>query len=132
MVIFYELGRIIRQWIYNATCQGICTATIVLCALGIELLAEFITGVGIHCVKIALGIYTSHVVHRYCCRCFDTGVDGGCIECYTAPTTDAKDADTFCIHVITGRKVIDCCTEILCIDIRRSYITGFSTAFSCV
>ena len=60
----------------------------------------------------------------------DTGVGGRRVEGHSAPAADADNADTVRIDRILNRKKVDGGTKIFRIDIGRSHIPGFTTAFS--
>ena len=71
----------------------------------------------------------SYIVERY--RCLDTCVVGSRVDGKSAPATNTYYADTFSIHVRTCRKVIHRSREVFSIDVRRSYVAGLATAFTC-
>ena len=130
VVIFHELRGVIGQWVDYAAGKGITAVAIVFRTLRVQLLAQFVTLLGSHAVKIAFRSCAAYVVHRRGHGSFDARVDGCGIDGKSAPAANPDKPDTFRIHVGECAKVIHCCTEIFRIDVGRCHIARFAAAFT--
>ena len=131
IIILHKLRSIFRKRINHSSSKCITAVFHIFRTLSIQLFPKFITLVCIHGIKIAVGGYPAHIIHRRSDRCLDACINGCCIDGKSSPTTDSHNSNAVSIHQITYRQKIDCCTEIFRIYIGRSYITRFSTAFPC-
>ena len=86
----------------------------VLGTLGIQDLFLFIAGFfAIFCIKIAVCIYTDHIVHSRYDSGFNTGIQRSCVQCHAAPAADADNANFICIYVILHREKVYCGHKVL-------------------
>ena len=130
MVVLHKLWSIGRQRVYYTSSKSKCTVSIILRTLSIKLAPQFMPCIGIHRIEITVSIDPAHVVHG-CRNCsLDASIDSRCIKRHASPSTNTENADTLCIYIVTGGKIIDRCTEIFRIDVRRSHITGLAATFS--
>lgn len=76
VIVFYELWGIFRKRIHDTSCEGVCAVPVVLGALGIQLDAQVMTGVGGVCrIEVAVGSDAAHVIHGGSDGGLDAGVD---------------------------------------------------------
>ena len=131
IVILDKERSILRQGINHTAGSGIGSIFVIQRSLGIEGFALFLARLlAVLSVKISLGVDSCHIVHGCADRCLDSGIDGSGVQCHSAPTADADDADFLRVNIILNGQKVYCCLEILGVYIRGSHIAGCSAAFS--
>ena len=130
-IVLHILRGIVSHHIGQTTGEFIRAVTVIHCALGVQLTAQFVACVDIVSgIEIAVSRDTAHVVHRGGNGSLDARVDGRRIDRHTTPTADAEDTYPLRIHVVTGRKVVHCRAEILGINIGRCHIARQSSTLA--
>ena len=101
MIVCNEEWCILRNYLYHTSAKLIFVCLEIFQTLRTHsfllLVAGFFT---ILRIKISVGIYSCHVIHRGCNCCLDSCIKSCRIDCHTTPATDANDTDTFRINLI--------------------------------
>ena len=129
VILTHEKRSVLGNRIDYAAVEFVTAVAVVFCALSVEPFAQLVTVIGAHGVEISVGIHAAHVVHG-CRNCsLDASIDSRCIKRHASPSTNTENADALCIYIVTGGKIIDRCTEIFRIDVRRSHDNGAGRYF---
>ena len=102
VVVLDKPRGIVGQGVGETARQSVRTVAVVLRALGIQLLAEFVAGILVHRIEVAVGIHPAHVVHRGSNRRLDARIDSRRIQRHASPAADAEDTDALRIHVLAS------------------------------
>ena len=131
IIVFHKEWRIVGKWINHAASTLVGAILVVLGALGSNGFALFHAFLfGIFALEVTLHVHLAHVIHSrgYCC--LDAWVEGGSIDGHATKTAYAYDANALGVYILLHAQEVNCCKEILGVDVGRSHAAGFTSTLA--
>src|SRR5574344_369058 len=103
-IVFHKKWSVLINlvFLYYATAKFVIALCILLGTFGIYTFPGSIARIFVHGIKVAIFVYTAHVVHSRCDSSLDTRINSCGVEGNSAPTADTDDTYFIRVSQVTG------------------------------